>query len=143
MQKMAGTAEELEAHPLLAGDAVRIAADGSVCLVGTHCGDCGTHVFPPVPVCPECMSENLADTDLATEGTLYSWSVVHVAPKGWNVPYIAGYVDLPDNVRVFAHISGADPETLAMDMPVTLTTAVLGDEDGAPVESYAFTPKQG
>jgi uncharacterized OB-fold protein len=66
-----------------------------------------------------------------------------VAPKGWNVPYIAAYVDLADNVRVFAHICGVDPETLAMDMPVTLTTAVLGDDAGAPVESYAFTPKQG
>ena len=140
---MAETAEELEAHPLLAGDAVRIGADGSVCLVGTRCNDCGTSIFPLVPVCPECMSENIADTDLATEGTLYSWSVVHVAPKGWNVPYIAGYVDLADNVRVFAHIADADPATLEMDMAVTLTTALLGDDNGAPVESYAFTPKQG
>lgn len=87
------------------------------------------------------MSESVADTELATEGTLYSWSVVHVAPKSWRVPYVAGYVDLPDGVRVFAHIVGAEPDTLTMDMPVRLTTAILGDDDGVPVESYAFTPK--
>jgi uncharacterized OB-fold protein len=140
---MAETAEEMNEHPLLAGDAMRIEADGSPRLVGTRCNDCDTKMFPPVPVCPECMSENVADTDLAADGTLYSWSVVHVAPKGWNVPYTAGYVDLADNVRVFAHIVGADPAGLSMDMPVTLTTAVLGDAEGAPVESYAFTPQRG
>ena len=139
---MAETAEEMEDHPLLAGAALRVGADGAACLVGSRCGDCGTHVFPPVPVCPECMSENVADTDLATDGALYSWSVVHVAPKGWNVPYTAGHVDLADNVRVFAHIVGTDAESLSMDMPVTLTTAILGDADGAPVESYAFTPSR-
>lgn len=140
---MAETAQQPEEQPLLAGDALRIDAGGNPCLVGSLCGDCGTHVFPPVSVCPECISENVGDADLATEGTLYSWSVVHVAPKGWNVPYIAGYVDLADEVRVFAHITGTDAGALSMDMPVSLTTAVLGDADGAPVESYAFTPKRG
>ena len=140
---MAETAQEQEDHPLLAGDALRIDAAGAPCLVGSRCGDCGTTAFPPVPVCSECMSENVADTDLATAGTLYSWSVVHVAPRGWNVPYTAGYVDLADNVRVFAHIVGADAESLSMDMPVVLTTAVLGEQDDGPVESYAFMPGEG
>lgn len=138
---MAEAAGDIEEHPLLAGDAMRVGADGAACLVGTLCNNCGTRVFPPVPVCPECMSENVAETDLATDGTLYSWSVVHVAPKGWNVPYTAGYVDLADNVRVFAHIVGADAADLSMDMPVSLTTAILGDAGGVPVESYAFKPK--
>ena len=48
------------------------------------------------------MSECKFGTD---SGSLYAWSVVHVAPKGWNVPYIAGYVDLPESVP-FAHIVG-------------------------------------
>lgn len=138
---MADAAEQPEDHPLLAGHAMRVDADGSPVLVGAHCRDCDTKMFPPVPVCPECMSENVTDTDLATRGTLYSWSVVHVAPKGWIVPYTAGYVDLADNVRVFAHIAG-DAANLSMDMPVTLTTAVFGDDDGVPVESYAFTPER-
>jgi hypothetical protein len=28
-------------------------------------------------------------------------------------------------------------------MPVSLTTAILGEDDGVPVESYAFTPAKG
>ena len=63
-----------------------------------------------------------------------------MAPRGWNTPYIAGYVDLSDGVRVFAHVTGTDASLLEMDMAVSLTTAILGDDDGVPVESYAFTP---
>ncbi|MEK9643993.1 MAG: Zn-ribbon domain-containing OB-fold protein [Alphaproteobacteria bacterium] len=140
---MAETAQDLEEHPFLAGEAVRRAADGAARLIGTECRDCGTKVFPPVHVCPECMSENVSETELSTEGTLYSWSVVHVAPKNWHVPYIAGYVDLPEGVRVFAHIVEADPDAMTMDMGVSLMTAVLGEADGEPVESYAFTPAKG
>jgi uncharacterized OB-fold protein len=140
---MAEAAQETEEPPMLAGQALRIDDTGYACLIGSHCSDCGACLFPPVSVCSECMSENVGDIDLATDGTLYSWSVVHVAPKGWNVPYIAGYVDLPNKVRVFAHITGVAADTLLMDMPVSLTTAALGEKDGAPLESYAFTPRQG
>mgnify|MGYP001216912376 CR=1 FL=1 len=137
---MAQSAEELYEQPLLAGDAVRVGEDGGAKLVGALCGDCGARVFPPVRVCPECMSENVSETELSDKGTLYTWSVVHVAPKNWKVPYTAGYVDLPEGVRVFAHIVDTDPDKLEMDMPVQLTTAVLGEDQTGPVESYAFTP---
>lgn len=138
---MAQRAEDLHEQPFLAGDALRIAADGSPHLIGTVCRSCDTKVFPPVPVCPECLSEDVAEAELSDTGTLYSWSVVHVAPRSWTVPYVAGYVDLPDGVRVFAHVVGCDPDALEMDMKVKLTTAVLGTgEEGEPVESYAFTP---
>ena len=137
---MAQTAEKLHEDFPLDGNALRIGADGAPTLIGMACGDCGAKAFPPAPVCPECMSENVADIDLSQTGSLYTWSVVHVAPKGWNVPYIAGYVDLPEGVRVFAHIVGVDPDALEMDMEVTLTTAKLGENEDGPVESYAFTP---
>lgn len=126
---------------MIAGDAVQAGSDGSPVLVGAECRDCGQTVFPPVNVCPECLSENIERTHLPPRGTLYSWSVVHVAPKGWTVPYIAGYVDLSDGVRVFSHIVDADPDNLEMDMDVALCTATLGQHtDGTPVASYAFAP---
>ena len=138
---MSDSAEQLHAPLNLAGDAIETGDDGAPYLVGIQCMDCAVRVFPPVEVCPDCMSENLARLRLTPRGTLYSWSLVHVAPKGWTVPYIAGYVDLPEQVRVFAHIVDADPERLAFDMDVTLCVRTLGeDENGAPVTSYAFQP---
>lgn len=137
---------ELHAAFNLAGDAVEAEGGGAAHLVGSECRDCGARVFPPTDVCPQCMSENVARLKLSRRGTLYSWSVVHAAPRGWKLPYVAGYVDLPEGVRVFAHIVGGDPKSLRFDMPVEATIAVLGtDEQGNPVESYAFAPatKQG
>ena len=140
---MAETAEHTEAHVLLAGESLRTEPDGSVRLVGGRCGDCGTTFFPSAHVCPECMSEKVAPTDLSSDGSLYSWSVVHAAPKGWNLPFIAAYVDLPEDIRVFAHIVEVDPDSLAMDMAVKTRIATLGsDESGAAFESFAFTPVQ-
>ncbi len=128
----------------LAGDALDTDDAGAPMLIGIQCGDCGAKLFPPAGVCPECMSENVARLQLSSRGTLYSWSVVHAAPRGWNVPYIAAYVDLPEGVRVFAHIVDAAPGALVMDMAVTLCVRDLGvDENGATFTSYAFAPDSG
>ncbi len=133
--------QDPDAPVLLAGDAMRIADDGKPRLVGTVCSNCGARTFPPAPVCSECMSEDVREIELSSEGSLYAFSVVHVAPAEWDTPYIAGYVDLPEGVRVFAHIIDADARALKMDSPVQLTTARLGTAgDGVPVESYAFRP---
>lgn len=138
---MSQAAEELHEALNLAGDAVERDADGQVRIVASECGDCGKRVFPPTDLCPECLSENMTRLPLGRRGTLYSWSVVHAAPKGWTLPFVAAYVDLPEGVRVFAHMVGVDPLALEMDMPVEVCVATLGtDETGAPVESYSFVP---
>jgi uncharacterized OB-fold protein len=137
---MAGANDTLHSEPTLAGEALAYDERGAPFLIGSSCRSCGQRVFPPVHVCPECMSEDVQPLKLSRDGGLYSWSTVHVAPKEWRVPYVAGYVDLPEGVRVFAHIVG-DPARLAMDMKVRLTVAELGrDAAGAPVMSYAFEP---
>ena len=135
-------AETVHAEPpLIAGEAVRIADDGRPTLIGSECRDCATRVFPPVALCPECMGEDIAPLALGRSGRLYSYCTVHVAPRGWAVPYIAGYVDLPEGVRVFTHVVDAAEEQLSMEMEVELTTAVLGsDSEGEAFSSYAFRP---
>ena len=137
-------AETVHAEPpLIAGEAVRIGDDGRPTLIGSQCADCATRVFPPVVLCPECMGENIGPLALGRTGRLYSYCTVHVAPRGWSVPYIAGYVDLPEGVRVFTHVVDAAEDRLSMEMEVELTTAVLGTEsDGEAFSSYAFRPSQ-
>lgn len=140
---MADAARELHEALNLAGDAVARDGAGVVTLIASECADCGKRVFPPTDICPECLSENMSRLGLSRRGTLYSWSVVHAAPKGWSLPFVAAYVDLPEGVRVFAHMVGIDPARLVMDMPVEVCLAILGtDETGAAVESYSFAPVQ-
>jgi uncharacterized protein len=141
---MTDTAQDMKDALNIAGDAVRREPDGTVRLIGSECRDCATRVYPPSDVCCGCMSENMAPLAMGPAGTLYSWSVIHAAPRGWTLPFIAAYVDLPEGIRVFAHIVGIEPERLVMDMAVEATIAVLGaDEHGTPVESYAFRPPSG
>ncbi len=110
-------------------------------LIGSRCADCSMLVFPPQDYCPACASPNVTPTRLSRDGKLYTYSVVHIAPKGWQAPYVIGYVDLPEGVRVFSHISVGDTRQLQHDMPVRLALGILRtDELGQPVPSFLFVP---
>lgn len=109
-------------------------------LVGKRCADCGRVAFPGFEVCPGCQGEQLQSHPLSPSGTLYTWSVVHIVPKPWTAPLVIGYVDLPENVRVFAHL-GADPAALRIDMRVCVEPAMLGvDAEGRPRSFFRFVP---
>jgi uncharacterized OB-fold protein len=122
----------------VAPNLVRLDAAGKPHLVGGRCKGCGALSFPLAEVCTSCLSEDIEMVSLGDEGTLYSYSIVHQAPKGWTVPYALGYVDLPGDVRVLAHID-VPADAIAIDMPVKLSVGVVGtDAAGAPLTSYTF-----
>jgi len=123
----------------VAPDLVALDSKGEPRLIGGRCRNCQVLSFPRAAVCVGCFSEDIEKVQLAEEGTLYSYSIVHQAPKGWAVPYALGYVDLPDNVRVLAHLD-APAEKIAINMPMRLAVGVVGaDASGAPLLSYTFT----
>lgn len=107
-------------------------------LAAGRCKGCGALSFPKAPVCTQCLGTEIAATHLSTQGKLYSYAIVHQAPKGWDVPYALGYVDLDDGVRVLAHIEG-DAKKIGMDGRVVLGVAKVGsDAAGAALMSYVF-----
>ena len=117
---------------------VKSGAAGAPRLIGGRCAKCGALSFPRAAVCTECMSEEIEKTELAGTGRVYSYSMVHQAPKGWSVPYALGYVDLTDKVRVLAHIDVPE-SALAIDMPVRLSVGRVGTGPaGEPLMSYTF-----
>jgi uncharacterized OB-fold protein len=115
----------------------------SLRLRGGRCGECGALSFPKAQVCTECLSLDIQDTALSGEGVLYSYSRVHLAPKGWDLPYVLGYVDLPEGVRVLAHI---DDKTSAPMVGVRVRIGEgrvgIGD-DGVIQTTYVFSPIEG
>ena len=66
-------------------------------LIGSHCKTCGQNYFPPREICPACFPNGVeSETEpisLSNIGELYSFSIVHVAPKMFITPYGLGYVD--------------------------------------------------
>jgi uncharacterized OB-fold protein len=105
-----------------------VSFDGDeVVLVASACTACDAVAWPPAARCHACWGA-VTPRRLATSGTLYAFTTVHTASPGTEVPYVIGYVDLPDGVRVFTPLRG-DTSRLRIDGPVTLHGAA--DASGA------------
>ncbi len=123
---------ELEVHP-----------DGSGRLLGSRCRSCDAHFFPVREACSRCLSDDLETIGFSTEGTLYTYSVVHQSTPAFEVPYALGYVDFPEGVRIMGQITGCDFDEIEIGMPLTLVLAPFGEDDeGNPLTGYRFQPAE-
>lgn len=117
-------------------------------LLGSRCTNCGNHMFPRQRGCPKCMFDEQEDVELATTGTLWTWTVQAFPPKAPPYlgpvgddfrPYGVGYVELDGQLRVEARLTESDPAKLTVGMPMELVLDTLGvDEDGNEIVTYAF-----
>lgn len=113
-------------------------------LKGNRCKLCGRSFFPRRFICPYCLQlDTMEDIALSRRGKLESYYVGTIAPLGFEPPNVAGYIDLPEGVRVFALITGCEPkeEALKVGMEVELVVDKLRkDEDGNDIIGYKFRP---
>ena len=108
-------------------------AGGEVRLLATQCDDCGYHTFPPSTVCPRCMSLAVRPLRLQGEGKLYSYTTMR---HGSGTTF-AGYVDFPEQIRVFGHLGGytADaPPVCDSAVRIVAAEPVEGARTSAPVD---------
>ena len=115
-------------------------------LVGARCKTCHELYFPSTPTCrnPECTEDDLESTWLASNGTLYSYTIQYYQPPplfridNWE-PYAIGLVDLDDGVRVSGILSGIAFEDIRIGDRVTLGALPLYiDERGVQRMTHAF-----
>ncbi|MEV5384495.1 OB-fold domain-containing protein [Streptomyces sp. NPDC052721] len=104
----------------------------------TVCRTCSARWFPPRDTCSTCASTDVGDVTSDTRGTVYASSVVRIAPRGFQAPYVLTYVDI-SGVRLLAHSPGRD-QALAPGTAVRLTVAPIADSVEGAVMSYAVTP---
>lgn len=121
-----------------------VEADG-LHLIGSHCQRCRQSYFPPREVCPKCFADGeegeMDKIKLSSRGKLYTYSHVQVAPKRFLPPYVLGYIDLPEGVRVLGQMTTIDPAGLKLDMEVQAELGRIAlDEQGREVFSYKFKP---
>lgn len=102
-------------------------------LVGGCCAACGWLALGQRDLCPKCWAEGtMRATPIGRRGTLYTYTIVHQAPRGYDAPFAAGYVDLAegDGLRLFAHLDNTS-ETLCVGAALELAAAPLAKaEDG-------------
>ena len=98
------------------------------------CRACGTRFFGPEPACIACFSTDLDWVTLPGAGTVYSFSVVHVAPhEGFAVPYVLAVVDLDDGPAIFSHIVDCQTEHVRIGMRVIARFLPLSEDISVPV----------
>lgn len=78
-------------------------------LLASRCERCDSYAFPRRTVCPRCKLRSMAPTRLGQRGVLYSFTVCHAAPTGWEAPYLQAYVELPEGLRIFSLVSREVP----------------------------------
>lgn len=125
-------------------DVLKLGQDGQWQLIGSRCPSCGAHFFPARQVCSGCLSEDLARVPLSAGGTLYTHTVVRQSTPGFAVPYLLGYVDLPEGVRVLGVLLGLAEGEARIGMDLALATRLAGtDEEGREIVGYGFRPAEG
>jgi|APCry1669189534_1035231.scaffolds.fasta_scaffold17543_3 uncharacterized OB-fold protein len=110
-------------------------------IVAGQCRDCEQTMFPRALVCPKCMGEEIQPFYLREGGVLYSFSKLHLARKGWQVPYVIGYVDFPEGVRVMGPVEMQGPFQPRCGSKVRVEIGTLRTgTDGIEYLSHRFFP---
>ena len=86
---------------------------------------------------------------LSDEGNLVTWTVIHVAPRGFlgQTPYIVGIVELDQGVRVTAQIADWARDGLVMRVAINISARDLYKEDiverlGQRLDEHQLPPHQ-
>lgn len=94
-------------------------ADGELRVL--RCSQCGYWIHPPAPVCPECLSREVAPQATTGRGVVATYTVNHQPwYPGLDPPYVVAMVELDDQagLRLTTNIVGCPPGDVRIDMPV-------------------------
>lgn len=113
-------------------------------LVGEQCEHCNAKIFPPRDICPECGRETKTRFSFSGRGEVYSFTVVHDAPVGYEsqAPYAIALVRLAEGPLVTAQLTDVDAKDLRIGLPVEMVTRKLRTEgeEGLIQYGYKFRP---
>ena len=111
-------------------------------LTASECTSCGARFFDRRNACAACFGTDFATVDVATEGTVRSFTIVTFAAPGVEVPFVAAVIDC-DGTSVKGNIINCppDPEHVTLGMKVRLTTTSMGaDDNGVEAINFGFEP---
>ncbi len=111
-----------------------------------RCTSCGKVWYPPRRICGECKGREFETVRLPDEGTLYTYTVIRVAPTAFvdQAPYAVALVDLADGTRIMCQLVDCEPEEIELGMPVRLEfRRILGEgEAGMLAYAHKAVPKR-
>jgi uncharacterized protein len=111
--------------------------------LGSKCGVCEKVFFPPRVLCDNCGRKSLGKVtplQLKGNGTVFSFTVVHEAPRGFEtqIPYIVGLIEMDEGVKLTAQIVDIDPKEVKIGMRVKDVFRKVREDGKAGVIHYAY-----
>ncbi|MEJ5255820.1 MAG: OB-fold domain-containing protein [Acidimicrobiales bacterium] len=89
-----------------------------------RCQRCGYWIHPPAPICPECLSRDLAPEATSGRAVVHTYTVNE---QPWiptlDPPYVVAIVELPEQegLRLTTNIVNCDPYEVTIGMEVRVT----------------------
>jgi uncharacterized OB-fold protein len=113
-------------------------------LVGEVCPHCEHKIFPPRDVCPNCAGEAKTPYVFSGQGEVYSYTVVHDAPAGFDgAPYAVALVKLDEGPMLTTQLTDVNLKDVHIGQRVEMVTRKLredGNERGMLIYGYKFRP---
>lgn len=107
-------------------------------LVLPHCARCGGARPPWIVACPNGPDHPTEWRRASGAGTLWTWATYHrqyPIARSMAVPYVIAQVQLPEGIRLNAHLVGATSTRLRQGLPVKFTPVV---EEGRTYPGFAL-----
>jgi uncharacterized OB-fold protein len=89
-------------------------------LTAVRCGRCGGLAVPPREFCPSCAQRAWEPVTLSGEGTIASYTVIRVAPRGHaaDAPYTIAAVQMKEGVSFLGRLVDVPLDKVAVGLPV-------------------------
>ena len=109
-------------------------------LTGEICPTCEAKLFPPRDICPHCNGPAKTRFDFCGRGTVYSYSLVNSAPRGFAhcAPYVVALIALDEGPLITAQLTETDPEDVCIGMPVEMVTRKMREESDQGLIEYGY-----
>lgn len=101
-------------------------------LTAIKCGHCGELAIPPKEFCPGCQQRAWSAVPLSGTGTVASFTIIRVAPRGAPAPapYAVAVVKLDEGVSLLGRVVDIPFEALKAGLPVRFRPLVAEHQTG-------------
>ncbi len=99
-----------------------------------RCLDCGSVIWYPRALCPDCASMRTEWFAASGRGRVYSYTLNHRGQGAYSgaAPYVLAYVELEEGPRMMTNLVGAEAGALAVGLPVEVTFHDTGEGSALP-----------
>jgi uncharacterized OB-fold protein len=96
-------------------------ADGVLRIL--RCNNCRFYIHPPSPICPRCLSRDVAPQTVSGRGRVETFTINYQQWIPGSEPYVVAWVSIDEqpSVRLSANLIDVEPDDVAVGMEVEVT----------------------